>query len=213
MADELNTGMLAQVLSAADSARVVDLSATIATSPPEVPEWQRTDIVAADHAAGAIDMHEKFGVPPRLLHREEGPATEQFTRFGTHNSTHVDAPWHYNSIIGGKASTTIDQLPLTWFIAPGVTLDMHGRADGDAVTVADVRRALDAEGIELRGGEIVLIHTGCDSFYGQRDYAAHGPGVSPEATRWLYEQGVRHGNRRLGMGLPGSHPDPSGGRA
>jgi kynurenine formamidase len=187
----VDTRAFADVVATLGSGRVVDLSATIANSPPEVPAWQRTDIEVSDHAAGAADMHERFGVPPRLLRRSEGPATEQFTRFGTHNSTHIDAPFHYNSIIGGQPATTIDKLPLEWFLAPGVKLDMGGRADGDAVSVTDIQRALDTAEVTLRGGEIVLIRTGCDQFYGQPDYAAHGPGVSPEATLWLYDHGIR----------------------
>jgi kynurenine formamidase len=37
----------------------------------------------------------------------------------------------------------------------------------------------------------VLVHTGTDRYYGQRDYMFHGPGVTAEATHWLFEQGVR----------------------
>ena len=35
------------------------------------------------------------------------------------------------------------------------------------------------------------MRTGRDAFYGEPDYIARGPGVTAEATRWLYEQGVR----------------------
>jgi kynurenine formamidase len=35
------------------------------------------------------------------------------------------------------------------------------------------------------------VHSGRDAFYGEPDYIARGPGVTAEATRWLYEQGVR----------------------
>ena len=48
-----------------------------------------------------------------------------------------------------------------------------------------------AAGHELRPGDIVLVHTGRDAFIGQRDFMWRGPGVTPEATRWLYEAGVR----------------------
>jgi kynurenine formamidase len=48
---------------------------------------------------------------------------ETITRLGTHNSTHVDAPWHYNSAIGGERAATVDELPLEWFHAPGVVVD------------------------------------------------------------------------------------------
>ena len=37
----------------------------------------------------------------------------------------------------------------------------------------------------------MLVRTGRDAFLEQLDYAARGPGVSADATRWLYEQGMR----------------------
>jgi kynurenine formamidase len=43
----------------------------------------------------------------------------------------------------------------------------------------------------LQEGDIVLMHTGRDAFYGEPDYIARGPGVTAEATRWLYDRGVR----------------------
>jgi kynurenine formamidase len=39
--------------------------------------------------------------------------------------------------------------------------------------------------------DIVLVRTDRDEFYGQLDYMARGPGVTAEATHWLFEQGVR----------------------
>ena len=35
------------------------------------------------------------------------------------------------------------------------------------------------------------MHTGRDAFIAERDFMWRGPGVTPDATRWLYEQGVR----------------------
>ena len=37
----------------------------------------------------------------------------------------------------------------------------------------------------------MLLRTGRDAFYGQADYVQRGCAVTPEATRWLYERGVR----------------------
>jgi kynurenine formamidase len=59
------------------------------------------------------------------------------------------------------------------------------------VTVDDVQAGLRGAAHELQPGDIVLVRTGCDQFYSRPDYAAHGPGVSPEATLWLCDQGVR----------------------
>ena len=114
-----------------------------------------------------------------------------FRRFGTHNSTHVDAPWHYNSTIEGKPAQTIDELPLEWFFAPGVVLDFSARADGEAVTAARRRGRLPRIGHDLRPLDIVLVRTGRDAFYAAPDYMIRGPGVTAEATHWLFERGVR----------------------
>jgi kynurenine formamidase len=170
---------------------IVDLSVPIVASPPETPELLRTEIAFSDHAAGARTIETMFGVPPHLLRDGEGWAVEEFLRFGTHNSTHVDAPWHYNSTIRGERAQTIDELPLEWFFNPGVILDFHQKDDGVAITAAEVQTELGRIAHELSPGEIVLVRTGRDEFIDAPDYMIRGPGVTAEATHWLYEQGVR----------------------
>jgi kynurenine formamidase len=167
---------------------LIDLSAPIRPDPPEAPDLLRTEIQYDDHAAGAAAIENLFGVGPELLRDREGWATETFLRFGTHNSTHLDAPWHYNSTTGGRRSRTIDELPLEWFLAPGLLLDATDRADGEVLSAADVEARLPRAPAER---EIVLVRTGRDAFYDEPDYMVRGPGVSAEATRWLYERGVR----------------------
>ena len=46
-------------------------------------------------------------------------------------------------------------------------------------------------GYDLKPLDIVLVRTGCDRYYGQPDYMLHGCGVTAEATRWLFDQGIR----------------------
>jgi kynurenine formamidase len=171
--------------------RFVDLSAPIEQSPPETPEPLRTDIDFTGHAEGARQIEGLLGVPARLLRDREGWTLETFTRFGTHNSTHVDAPWHYNSLIQGERAATIDELPLDWFFGPGVVVDMSSKQDGDAVDVAELEAELDRIGHALGKQDIVLVRTGRDAFLREPGYMAFGPGVTPGATRWLFERGVR----------------------
>ncbi len=171
--------------------RIVDLSVPIAASPAGLPEPLRTEIEYRDHAAGAAEIEAMFGVGRELLRAGEGWAVETFERFGTHNSTYVDAPYHYNSVIEGRPAQTIDQLPLDWFFRPGVVLDFSERADGQAVEEGDLEPALAGAGHRLAPRDIVLIRTGRDAFYDEPDYMIRGPGVSAAATRWLYERGVR----------------------
>lgn len=170
---------------------LVDLSAPIRQSPPDVPEPFRTDIEFSAHAQGATVIETLLGVPTRLLRDGEGWATETFTRFGTHNSTHVDAPWHYNSRIAGERAQTIDELPLDWFLRPGVVLDMSAKADGERIEVADVEAELERAGHALAERDIVLVRTGRDAALDDLGYVALGPRMTREATTWLFERGVR----------------------
>jgi kynurenine formamidase len=171
--------------------RFVDLSTRIQDSPEETPEFLRTEIAYSDHSNGAEQIESLFGVPKEHLRDQEGWATEEFKRFGTHNSTHVDAPWHYNSRIQGKPAQTIDELPLRWFFSDGIVLDFRAKDDGDAITVDEAEAELDRIGHDLQPLDIVLIRTGRDQFYDAPDYMTRGPGVSAATTKWLWERGVR----------------------
>jgi kynurenine formamidase len=171
--------------------RFVDLSVPIQATHPDVPAFQRVSIDFADHAQGALEAERMLGVKTHLLRNGEAWANETITNLGTHSSTHVDAPYHYNSTIQGQSAQRIDELPLEWFFAPGVVLGFSHKADGDVITLADVQAELERIGHTLQARDIVLMHTGRDAFYGQPDYWTRGPGVSAEATRWMFEQGVR----------------------
>ncbi|MDQ2621406.1 MAG: cyclase family protein, partial [Actinomycetota bacterium] len=171
--------------------RFVDISAPIEPGPEDAPDAIRVDIEYSPHEEGARQIEAMFGVGPELLRDGEGWAVDTFTLLGTHSSTHVDAPYHYNSTIGGKPARTIDQLPLDWFFRPGFVLDFHDREDGDVITATDIERELDRIGYEIRERDIALVRTGCDRFLGKLEYMAHGPGVSAGATRWLHDRGVR----------------------
>lgn len=169
--------------------KFVDLSSTIENC--NISPVDTVEIEYHDHQSGAQQIQAMTGVPPTLLRDNEGWAVEVIKNLSTHGATHVDAPWHYNSTIQGKPAQTIDQLPLEWYFQPGVKLDMRHKHDGDPVTVDDLTAQLNAINHSLSPLEIVLIETGCDRFYGQPDYMAHGCGVSAEATHWLYDQGIR----------------------
>lgn len=171
--------------------RIIDLSAPIVPSPPEAPPLIRVDIAYASHADGAAQIERMFQVPANLLRDGEGWAIEEFVKLGTHSVTHVDAPWHYNRVIQGHRAETIDELPLDWFFSDGVVLDMTHKGDGDPVGVTDVEHALTAIGYAIKPRDIVLVRTGRDQFYGQADYMWRGCAMTVEATRWLYDRGVR----------------------
>lgn len=131
-----------------------------------------------------------FGVRSRHLKTGLGWANETI-KLSTHGTTHVDAPWHYGPECEGKRARTIDEMPLDWFYGPGVVLDIRHLEPKAAATVADLQSGLARIDYKLRPRDIVLVQTGNDRLLGSRDYFNQGPGVSPEATRWLLDQGVR----------------------
>ncbi len=171
--------------------RIIDLSAPIAPTPPDAAPFERVEMERTSHAEGAAQIQALLGVPPDLLRHGEGWAIEEFTRLGTHSVTHVDAPWHYNSTIQGRPAATIDELPLEWFFSDGVVLDLRHKVDSEKVDVQDIESALATIEATLKPLDIVLLRTGRDAFYGQADYLRRGCAVSPEATHWLFDRGIR----------------------
>lgn len=169
--------------------KLIDLSATIENT--SISPVDQVEIEYLDHAAGAQQIQGMTGLPPDLLRNGEGWAVETIKNLSTHGTTHIDAPWHYNSVIQGKPAATIDELPLEWFFSDAVKLDMRHKSDGEPMTSEDANEALAKAGHVLKPLDIVLVHCGCDKYYGQADYMMHGCGATAECTKWLYDQGVR----------------------
>jgi kynurenine formamidase len=131
-----------------------------------------------------------LGLPRRLFPKDwPGWADETITKMGVHATTHIDAPWHYGPMSGGKRAQTIEEIPLEKCIGPGVVLDMTHKADNDAITVADLETALAKTGAKLTERTIVLIRTGRDRLMGTKAFWTTGTGMSAAATEWLIDQG------------------------
>jgi len=63
---------------------------------------------------------------------------------------------------------------------------------GYEITLADLRGALERERMEIRPGDVIIVHTGWSSLW-KVDNAAFGatsPGIGLEAARWLVEREV-----------------------
>jgi kynurenine formamidase len=112
-------------------------------------------------------------------------------RTQTHHGTHVDAPWHYGPTSGGSPARTIDQLPLDWFVGPGVRLDFREKPAGAEITVADLEGALARIEHTLAADEIVLIWTGADEYFREPEYLERYCGLGAAGTLWLLDRGVK----------------------
>ena len=188
---------------------LIDLSAPIRNDPPELPDVLRTEIELSGHDEGAELIQTMFGVGPELLRDGEGWANETFMRFGTHSSTHIDAPWHYNSKIAGRARAD-DRPAAPRLVLRAGSRDRSNRPRGRRG--AD-QRPTSRSGCRARLAErdIVLVHTGRDAFYDELDYIGRGPGVSAEATALALRAGrAGDGHRRLGLGRAAVHAGRAG---
>ncbi len=114
-----------------------------------------------------------------------------------HGGTHLDAPIHF-----AEGRQTADEVPLSSLIGPAAVLDVSQQANADRdylVTVADIEAWEAAHG-ELADGTILLIRTGFDRYWPDRQgylgtvlrgeegvAGLNFPGIAEEAAHFLVE--------------------------
>ncbi len=131
---------------------------------------------------------------------------------GGHVGTHIDALCHFSrsgmlhdgravealqSYAGGLDSLSVDT------IAPifrrGVLLDIAGHEATEAlpvdftITAAHLEAVCQAEGVQVRPGDVVLLRTGWARYWedaARYIFQVKGPGPAVEGARWLGEHGV-----------------------
>lgn len=172
--------------------RFVDLSISIEPSLPCDPPMMIPEIDYVDHTEGAEQMKDFFpGLEKEQLPGGLGWALE-FIKLTTHSGTHLDAPYHYHPTMDrGKPSLTIDEIPLEWCFSDGVLLDFRHKADGERITVEDVKKELDRIDYTIKPLDIVLVQTGADEAWGTPQYLVKGAGMDRESTLYLVDQGVK----------------------
>jgi kynurenine formamidase len=133
--------------------------------------------------------------PERRLTESDLPDREFLSneelRLSVHSGTHLDAPFHFGSQSEGAASMTIEEVPLEWCFGPGVVLDVSHRGPGEEITAEDVQQSLRRLAEPPRAGDIVLLRTGADRYWGTAEYATAHPGVSIAALSLLLDGGAR----------------------
>ena len=170
--------------------RLIDLSVPLQDGAASEPRPARIHYV--DHRTDGLgQMQQAFGVSPEDLVYSGGLgwAVEEVQAI-THTGTHVDAPYHYGPLSGGKEARRIDEVPLEWCFAPGVVLDVSHLETGAEITITDLEQCLEKIAYTLKPFDIVLLRTGADRRIGSREYFAQ-PGLGRDGTLWLVEQGVK----------------------
>lgn len=146
----------------------------------------------SSHEAGAERLSKLAGVEPDAFPHRMALATDRISG-SSHSGTHVDAPWHYAPTSEGKPSKTVDEVPLEWCFGPGVVLDMRHKEPGAEITIEDMQAELERIHYTLQPGDIVLLLTGCDRYWGTdtKTYLAMQSGLGVPGVDWLLDQGIR----------------------
>jgi len=172
--------------------RLIDLSSPIDATYWEPDPVKHDAMSPAEGARHAIsEMREHFALDLAVSDFPDGEfLNNDFLTLSAHTGTHLDAPAHYGSRGSYGRPRTIDELPLDWFVGPGVVLDLRDAEIG--VVDADyLGRELDRIGYQLAPHDIVLMHTGASRHTGTASYFTDFVGLDRSATELLLDAGIR----------------------
>jgi kynurenine formamidase len=145
------------------------------------------------HKEGAQIMCDLFRCRSDELPEGEGWAEENIS-ISSHLGTHVDAPWHWGSKTAGEKAKTVDEIPLDDLYCDACVLDLTAKkGTGQAITVAELEKALDKIEYRIKPGDAVLIRTDHDKYDLLDALRYNYPGMTRESTLWLAEQGAKIG--------------------
>ncbi|MEU5940796.1 cyclase family protein [Micromonospora sp. NPDC047548] len=172
--------------------RLIDLS-----SPIDARAWEPDPVIheimspaeGAVHMAEEMRKHAGIDFDPSVLPGGELLSLDTLT-LTSHTGTHVDAPSHYGSVAAYGTPRHIDQLPLEWFLRPGVVLDLSDEPVG-TVDAARLNAEFVRVGYTPQALDIVLLHTGADVLNGTPKYFSDFVGLDGSATNLLLDLGVR----------------------
>lgn len=111
-----------------------------------------------------------------------------------HGGTHIDAPIHF-----AQNKNTVDKVPLTQLIAPGIVIDVSRQAAANAdyrVTASDIREFESKYG-RIPAGAIVLLNTGRAKLYPDRGSYMGTAERGPAAVAKLHFPGLGAGAAAL----------------
>ncbi|MEM7049258.1 MAG: cyclase family protein [Acidobacteriota bacterium] len=182
------------------AARVIDLAQPLEATMP----------VSPNHPGFKLALMRRHGDAVRA---DGGSAANEMMLLGGHSGTHIDALCHVSHdgrLYGDEDAQAAQQggrfrVHGVETIAPcfcrGVMLDLAGLlgvpvvSPSAPITADHLAAAAERQGVEVRAGDAVLLHTGWTAHWGDAKtfLGAEGgaPGPDPSAARWLVERRIR----------------------
>lgn len=154
--------------------KIIDLTHVIA---PDMPVYPGTEGPRFDLANSYV----KDGFKETLL-----------TMF-THTGTHMDPPKHL--FAEGK---TLDELPITHYVATAVVLDCSALDEGDKITMDFLRQKMEL----VEKAEWLLFRTDWDRYWGSGKYFGDYPTIDTEVAEYIAQ------TKKKGVGLDVIGLDP-----
>jgi kynurenine formamidase len=165
-----------------------DLSVTLRRGTLENREIHLT-LIPHDEAARVFAREQRLKVSS--LPHGTFFADERIT-LGSHDGTHLDAPYHFYPTSEGKPAKLIDEWPLAWSMGPGLRLDFRDHSPSEPITEYDVVAELERIGRQPQAGEAVMLWTGgTDTYDTDPAFARAAAGLNGGALNYLFRFGVR----------------------
>jgi kynurenine formamidase len=137
--------------------------------------------------------HQKTFVMRNQTHDEFKQIWKTSCGFEAHNllisehcGTHTDAIFEYD-----EEGPPLDESPLSYWYGSAVCLDVSSVRFPEWITEETLEAAQAQSGLEIKSGDIVLLHTGYgDSVFPTLKYAEEYPGLTRAGAEWLAKKGV-----------------------
>ena len=169
-------------------ARIHDLSVALRRSSMESRDITLT---ATTHDESARVFAKRYGVNVADIPQASLFASERIA-LGSHDGTHLDAPYHFYPTSEGRPAKFIDEVPLEWCLADAVVLDFRHKKPSEAISEYDVASELERIGCVPNKNNIVMLWTGgTDHFDDDPHFGDSAAGMAGGALHYLFQYGIK----------------------
>lgn len=127
-----------------------------------------------------LDLRDAKISMPELSYDEDIWYKIGYVSMCTHNSTHVEVPYHHLS-----DGVDLINVPLHRLVGNLVVLDFVGKTPADVITLDELKQYETL----IHEGDIIFLKTHMDQLFRSADWAKY-PYIALEGIRWLVDKGI-----------------------